>query len=93
MTVAATATRYHLIAMGVGTIGEVAILSTAIYLDQGVLLAVLGPLLLLFAVLLWINKVTGIRCRHCNNIFGITLGSGGWPSVPAKCLVCGRPDD
>jgi hypothetical protein len=89
MTVTAKAIRYHWIATGAGLAGELAIIHAAIYFNQIVLLYVLGPLLLFLAILLCVNKVTGIRCPHCNNIYGVTLGSRCWPSVPRQCLCCG----
>ena len=93
MTVAAKAIRYHLIAMGSGLFGEFVILSLAIHFNKIVLLYVLGPLLLFLAVLLWVYTITGIRCPHCNNLYGVTLGTRGWPSVPPKCLSCGSSGD
>lgn len=89
MTVAAKAIRYHFIAVGSGLVGELAIVYAAIYFEKVELLFVLGPLAVLLVALLWANKVTGIRCPTCNNIYGVSIGSRGWPSVPAKCLLCG----
>lgn len=79
-----------MIATSSGLAGELAIIHAAIYFDKIVLLYVLGPLVLFLAMLLWVNKVTGIRCPRCNNIYGVTLGSHGWPSIPPQCLSCGR---
>jgi hypothetical protein len=93
MTVAAKAIRYHFIALGSMLAGESAIMHGAIYFNKVILLYILGPLALLFTVILWVNKVTGIRCPHCNNIYGVSLGSRGWPSVPPKCLSCGSGGD
>jgi hypothetical protein len=89
MSVSAKAIRYHFIAMGAGLAIEIAVINAAIRFDKIALLYVLGPLVLFLAVLLWVNKVTGIRCPNCNNIYGVSIGSRGWPSVPPKCLSCG----
>lgn len=89
MSISARAIRYHFIAMGLGLASEIVVIYTAIYFEKSALLFGLGPLLLFLVVLLWLNKVTGIRCPHCNNIYGVSIGSRGWPSVPAKCLSCG----
>ncbi len=89
MTVAAKAIRYHFIAMGSVLAGEWAAVYAATHFHEIVLLYIFGPLVLLLIVILWINKVTGIRCPHCHNIYGVSLGSRGWPSVPPKCRSCG----
>ncbi len=93
MTVAAKAIRYHFIALASVLAGEFAIVHAAIYFNKIILLYILGPLVLLSTVILWVNKITGIRCPHCNNIYGVSLGSRGWPSVPPKCLSCGSGGD
>ena len=90
MSVTTKAIRYHFITIGAILAIEIAIISVAIYFDEMVFLIVLGPLTLFLAILLWVNIVTGIRCPKCHNIYGVSLGSHGWPSVPSKCLICGH---
>lgn len=90
MGLAAKAIRYHFIAVGAGLAGEIAVVYIAIHFEKIALLFALGPLLLLLATLLWINKVTGIRCPDCGNLYGISIGSRGWPTVPTNCLSCGH---
>ena len=93
MTVASKAIRYHLVTMVSLLVSELAIVYMAIALNKIVLLYVLGPLMLFLAVLLRVHKITGIRCPHCNNIYGVSFASHGWPSVPPKCLFCGSSGD
>jgi len=90
MSVSAKAIRYHFIAMGAGLATEIAVIYTAIHFETIALLFVLGPLVLFLAMLFWVNKVTGIRCPNCNNIYGVSFGWHGLPSVPPKCLSCGH---
>ena len=93
MTVAAKAIRYYFIAMISILAIEFVIVSSAIHFEKTALLFVLGPLAFFLMVLFWVYKVTGIRCPSCNNTYGLSLGSRGWPSVPPKCLTCGSSGD
>ena|ERR1022692_2344638 len=90
MSVTTRAFRYLFIVMGSGLAAEIVVVYTAIHFEKIAVLFVVGPLLLLLAVLLFMNKVTGIRCPKCNNIYGVSIGSRGFPYVPTKCLSCGH---
>jgi hypothetical protein len=90
MTVSLKANLYTLVTIICGLITEIGVVQAAIYFDKVLLLYVFGPLVLFFGVLVWIFKVTGIRCPSCNNIYGVALGQRGWPSVPKNCLSCGK---
>lgn len=90
MTVNTTANLYTLISIICGLGMEIVVVNGAIYFDKTLLLYVFGPLVLFIGVLVWIYKVTGIRCPNCNNIYGVGLGQRGWPSVPKNCLSCGN---
>jgi len=68
MSVSAKAIRYHVIAMGAGLAIEIAVINAAIHFEKIALLYVLGPLVLFLAVLLWVNKVTGIRCPNSTQV-------------------------
>lgn len=93
MTVTAKAIRNHLAALGAGIACEIAVINSAIHFHETVLLYTLGPLVMFLMLLVWVNKVTGIRCPHCNNIYGVSLGLRGWPSVPPRCQSCGASGD
>lgn len=89
MSVYIKAICYHFIAMSAGLAIEMVVINAAIHFEMIALLFVLGPLALFLGVFLWVNRITGIRCPYCNNIYGVSIGSRGWPSVPPKCLSRG----
>lgn len=72
---------------------EAAFVLIARSFELGWVMLVLGPLAFLVAIIVWLNKVSGIRCRKCKNVYGVSIGLGGWPSVPSKCLHCGANDN
>lgn len=92
MSVHAKASLYSIVSTIALLVVEVSIIWAAVYFDFIALLYIFGPLAFLIAMLYWIHKVTGIRCANCNNLYGVSLGQRGWPSVPPKCLYCGVED-
>jgi hypothetical protein len=68
---------------------EIIVLKLAQHLGFSWILFVFAPIALLVAILFWLHRSTGVRCSSCNNLYGVSIGLGGWPSVPPKCLSCG----
>jgi len=61
--------------------------------DSNLFIFVFAPLVLLSIVLFWLHKITGIKCNHCNNLYGVTVGLGGWADVPSACINCGKKEN
>lgn len=51
---------------------------------------IFAPLAFLAAAIYWLHSVTSTKCPHCNNLYGVGIGMGGWPTIPETCLNCGE---
>lgn len=89
MNIASKVHRGFLSGLLVLVAGEAAVLVASEFFGAGMLIIVFGTTIFLFVFLYSLYRTTQVLCPKCNNLYGVAIGLGGWPSIPSKCKFCG----